>query len=218
LIGTAHFTIRSVEEVQQYVNIYNPNEIALELDPERFKQLNIRSLHKSSSSTYKKMCEFIVASNTLGNIDANIWLIDMTQKQITERINMLITPFEKYNQYYKSQIYLQENPILLWEKGYKQRVINNTKRMIEKDRRNNPSLWRVLIDERNTLMAARTAWIVNQKMDNEEQPKLLAFVGAAHTDGIKKLLKDPILIKNNLKEYNLSFTKPSLIRRTSITN
>jgi pheromone shutdown protein TraB len=142
----------------------------------------------------------------------------MTQKQITERINMLITPFEKYNQYYKSQIYLQENPILLWEKGYKQRVINNTKRMIEKDRRNNPSLWRVFIDERNTLMAARTAWIVNQKMDNEEQPKLLAFVGAAHTDGIKKLLKDPILIKNNLKEYNLSFTKPSLIRRTSITN
>ena len=92
------------------------------------------------------------------------------------------------------------------------------KRMIEKDRRNNPSLWRVLIDERNTLMAARTAWIVNQKMDNKEKPKLLAFVGAAHTDGIKKLLKDPILIKNNLKEYNLSFTKPSLIRRTSKTN
>jgi pheromone shutdown protein TraB len=218
LIGTAHFTIRSIEDVQNYINLYKPNEIALELDPDRFKQLNINSFYKSSQSFYKKDCEFIVASNALGNIDADIWLIDLTQNQIQERINMLIRPLERFNQYYKSNNYLEENPILLWEKGYKQKVIKNTQRLIERDRRYNPSLWRVLIDERNTIMAARTAWILNQKIEKKEKPKLLAFVGAAHTDGIKKLLTDPALIKTNLKEYNLSFTKPSLIRRTYINN
>lgn len=218
LIGTAHFTKRSLEDAYKSVELYEPTEIVLELDLERFRYLNAAPLKRSRRYPHEKVCEFIGASDALGNTDANIWLIDMTEKQIIERINENMTPLERYNLHYSSNRYLNENPVLLWEKGYKQRVIENTKRQIENDRRFNPSLWKVLIDERNTIMAARTAWIVNRNLDNEEKPKILALVGAAHTDGIRELLQDPACIKKNLEEHRLSFTEPTLIRRVSVAS
>ena len=215
LVGTAHFTRRSLEDSYKYVKSYEPNEIALELDLERFKRLNVDSTKASRWTLHKQVCEFIGASNALGNTDANIWLIDMTEKQIRERINELMTPIERSNLRYIPYYYSQ-NPVILWEKGYKQRVIDNTRRQIEIERRYIPSLWRVLIDERNTLMAARTAWILNNNLDRKERPRMLAFVGAAHVDGIRELLQKPIHIKENLEKYQLSYTEPDMIRKISI--
>ena len=215
LVGTAHFTRRSLEDAHKYVQTYEPNEIALELDLERFRHLDAAPLKGSRWPLRKRVCEFIGASNALGNTDANIWLIDMTEEQIRERINEFMTPIERSNLRYTPYHYYQ-NPVVLWEKGYKQKVIDNTKRQIEKERRYVPSLWRVLIDERNTLMAARTAWIINSSLERKERPRVLAFVGAAHTDGIRELLQDPIRIKKNLEEYQLSYTEPALVRRISI--
>jgi pheromone shutdown protein TraB len=213
LVGTAHFTKRSLEDAYNAVKYYEPNEIALELDLERFRHLKAST---QDISRYQNVCEFIGAADAIGNVDANIWLIDMAQQQIQKRIDESMTPMERSNLRFIIYPHIHENPVLLWENGYKQRVINKTKMQIEKSRRYYPSLWRVLIDERNTLMAARTAWVITSSLEKDENPKILVFVGAAHTDGIEYLLKDPIRIKENLEKYNILFSEPTLIRRISI--
>ena len=98
----------------------------------------------------------------------------------------------------------------------RKRVINNSKRQIEANRKIFPSVWRVLIDERNALMAARLAWIASKNLNEGKNPKILTFVGAAHIEGIRELLGNPLLIKENLRRFNLSFTKPTLIRRVAV--
>ena len=79
-----------------------------------------------------------------------------------------------------------------------------------------PSVWQVLIDERNTLMAARLAWIVTKNLDEERKSKILALIGAAHVEGIERLLNNPYLICENIRKFGLPFTEPTLIRRVAV--
>ncbi len=104
----------------------------------------------------------------------------------------------------------------LWEQGYKDEVLNSEQRRLEMLRLKAPHVWRVLIDERNALMAVRLAWIASEKLKEDEEPKILALVGAAHVDGIRALLKEPMAIKENLRRLSLTFTPPTLIRRISV--
>lgn len=86
LIGTAYFTKRSIDEAYIAVQSSEPKNIALELDWERYTQLNSACpgcpKHKSCSG----FCEFTVASDALGNVNSNIWLIDMTQREMRHRL------------------------------------------------------------------------------------------------------------------------------------
>jgi pheromone shutdown protein TraB len=72
------------------------------------------------------------------------------------------------------------------------------------------------MDERNTLMAARLAWIISKNLKEEKDSKILTFVGAAHVEGIRSLLVNPLLIKGELAKLQLSFAEPTLIRRVAI--
>jgi len=65
-------------------------------------------------------------------------------------------------------------------------------------------------------MAARLAWITTQSLKAERNPKVLVLVGAAHVNGIKFLLRNPMAIKENLRQLELPFTPPTLIRRIQI--
>jgi hypothetical protein len=65
-------------------------------------------------------------------------------------------------------------------------------------------------------MAARLAWIVSTNLTAGNHSKILGFVGAAHVEGITTLLTDPILIKENLRNFNLPFKEPTLIRRVAV--
>ncbi|MDH5662907.1 MAG: hypothetical protein OEY90_00410, partial [Candidatus Bathyarchaeota archaeon] len=152
----------------------------------------------------------------LGNVDANIWLIDMTEQEMRRRIRSRMTPLERTRIGFQVHRKIDEDPIWLWEKGFKDRVMNNSKREIETGRRFFPSVWWVLIDERNALMAARLAWIASKNLNEGKNSKILTFVGAAHAEGIRDLLMNPLLIKNQLRKFNLSFTEPAFIRRVAI--
>jgi pheromone shutdown protein TraB len=90
--------------------------------------------------------------------------------------------------------------------------------MIDYNRQRAPSVWRVLIDERNAMMAARLSWIITTQLNQDASPHVLALVGAAHVEGIQTLLKDPQLIRNTLRNFGLSFTEPTLIRRVAVTS
>jgi len=216
IVGTAHFTRRSINDTYESINSLKPNDVALELDWRRFQLLNSACLNCPKIGLCKGVCEFTGAAEALGNVDANIWLIDMTEQEMKRRIRSRMTPFERTRIGFQKHRKVDEDPIWLWEKGFKDRVINNSKREIEASRKFFPSVWWVLIDERNALMAARLAWIASKNLNEGKNSKILTFVGAAHVEGIRNLLTNPHTIKEQLRESNLSFTEPAFIRRVAI--
>jgi pheromone shutdown protein TraB len=216
LIGTAHFTRRSLNDAYEAIESLKPRDVALELDWRRFTQLNTACLNCPKAQSCKGICEFIGATEALGNTNAHIWLIDMTEREMLHRIRRRMTPYERSRIRIPLRYYADEDPVWLWERGYKERVINDSKRQIETGRRYFPSVWRVLIDERNALMAARLAWISSKNLDEGKKPSILTFVGAAHVEGIRDLLQHPLQIRDHLRTFNLSFTEPTLIRRVAV--
>jgi pheromone shutdown protein TraB len=218
LIGTAHFTRRSIRDAYDAVTSLKPKDIALELDWRRFQQLNGHCIHCSQYGICKGICEFTGAADALGNANANIWLIDMSERDMRSRMMKGRTPWEQKPRFQPLYRYTYRNPVRLWEQGYKEQVIEDSKRMIEYNRRISPSVWRVLIDERNAMMAARLSWIITTQLNEDTIPHVLALVGAAHVEGIQTLLKDPQLIRSNLQSFRLSFTEPTLIRRVAVTS
>lgn len=216
IIGTAHFTRRSISEAYEAVQTLNPQDVAIELDWRRFRLLSDTCLFCPRKDRCKGICEFTGAADAIGNVDANIWLIDMTEPEIRGRIRSRMTPFERANLGFRIPSAVLEDPVRLWERGFKGRVIENSKRRIDASRRVFPSVWRVLIDERDALMAARLAWITSQNLNEETPSKILALVGAAHVEGIERLLRNPLQIKTRLSSFNLRFTEPKLIRRVAV--
>jgi len=83
--------------------------------------------------------------------------------------------------------------------------------------RSGSSRWRILLHERDTLMAARLAWIATQSLEKGETPCVLTLVGAAHVKGIKSLLENPSILKETLQRLGLPFTPPTLMRRVMIS-
>jgi pheromone shutdown protein TraB len=215
LIGTAHFTRRSIRDAYDAVTSLKPKDIALELDWRRFQQLSGHCIHCSQYGSCKGICEFTGAADALGNVNANIWLIDMSERDMRYRMMKGRNPWEQKPRFQHAGA---RNPVRLWEQGYKEQVIEDSKRMIEYNRRISPSVWRVLIDERNAVMAARLSWIITTQLNEDTIPHVLALVGAAHVEGIQTLLKDPQLIRSNLRAFRLSFTEPTLIRRVAVTS
>jgi len=172
ILGTTHFTRRSLSNAYRAVTQLEPTDLAIELDMERFRELNgmCATCPENRRCTHK--CEFIGAVDALGNVNANIWFIDMTRHQFRQRVHMFAS-----------------------------RAL----------------MWRVLINERDTLMAARLAWIATQSLKAGEQPNILALVGVAHLKGIKSLLRNPTTIRENLRQLELTYTPPTLVRRIQIT-
>jgi pheromone shutdown protein TraB len=215
LVGTAHFTKRSLYDAYQAVKRLQPTDLAIELDLKRFRVLNAACWNCPRRGTCTAKCEFIGATEALGNVDANIWLIDMSEREIGERIRRLTAPTWIFRVSFP--FFHQEDEMTrLWEKGYKDEVIDTYRRRLERLRERAPAVWRVLIDERNTIMAARLAWITSENLKEDKKPNILTFVGAAHVGGIKELLSSPVTIKENLQKLGIIFTPPTLIRRISV--
>lgn len=226
LLGTAHFTRRSVREACESVEQLKPTDLAIELDLQRFNVLNGVCASCPKRLECDRKCEFVGATDALGNTDANVWLIDMSEYEIAVRIRSAAYPFSSsgwgYITYADVSFFYdvsdseEEDEASLWERGYKEKVLDANQRRLEQLRKRTPAVWRVLIDERNTLMAARLGWIVSKSLDEGKKPKILAVVGAAHVDGIKGLLANPSAIKESMRRLGLTFKPPTLIRRVRI--
>lgn len=217
LLGTAHFTRRSLIEAYKAVSQLKPSDLALELDLRRFRILNNACVTCPRQGKCTNKCEFIGATEALGNVDANIWLIDMPEREMARRIQTLtMTPWKRLSNISLPLAYGRDEEVQLWEEGFKDRVLNSYQRKLERLRVEAPHVRRVLIEERNTVMAARLAWIATESLRENEKPSILALVGAAHVEGIRELLKNPATISESLRRLNLSFTPPTLIRRIKI--
>ncbi len=219
LVGTAHFTKRSLRDAYEAVERLGPYDLAIELDLRRFKVLNRRCLRCPWRSSCVGRCEFIGATDALGNVDAYIWLIDMSEGEMAERIRAGMTFSEhRYKAMLPRVLSLNVDDASLWESGFKDEVVHRSMKRMDRLKSLFPTIHRVLIDDRNTLMAARLAWIVTKRLDEGVvEPRTLAFVGAAHVEGIEKLLRDPVSIGTSLKDLGLRFTPPTPIRRIKVT-
>ena len=171
VLGTTHFSRRSLQDAYNAVAKLKPTDLAIELDMKRYRILNDKCATCPQSTSCTRKCEFIGAVEALENRNTNIWLIDMSKREFIQRMHTSQSTY---------------------------------------------SHWRILLDERDTLMAARLAWIASQSLENDETPRVLALVGAAHKKGIQSLLGNPSAIRNNLRWLWLSFTPPTLIRHIAV--
>jgi pheromone shutdown protein TraB len=171
ILGTTHFSKRSLYQAYKAVAQLEPTDLAVELDKQRYRILNsdCATCPQNRNCTHK--CEFIGAVEALGNKDTNIWLIDMSRREFWQRMYAL-------------------------PRG--------------------SSHWRVLLHERDALMAARLAWIATRSLEKGETPSVLALVGAAHENGITSLLRNPLRLRERLRGFGLHFTPPAMIRRVMV--
>lgn len=218
LLGTAHFTRRSLMEAYEAVSRLEPTDLAIELDMERFQFLNRQCSTCPKHDACPGRCEFVGATDALGNVEANIWLIDMSEEEIGKRIRRLLPPSRLWWFSFASLPlwHREDDEVKLWEDGFKDEVMERYSRRLKALRARAPHVWRVLIDERNTVMAARLAWIVTQKLNKAKAVRVLALTGAAHMNGIKGLLSSPTNIKEELRRFGLKFTAPTLIKRVGV--
>jgi pheromone shutdown protein TraB len=171
VLGTTHFSRRSLQDAYNAVARLKPTDLAIELDMKRYRILNDKCATCLQSTSCTRKCEFIGAVEALENRNTNIWLIDMSRREFHDRL-----------------------------------------RLLQAD----SSHWRVLLHERDALMAARLAWITTSSLEKSETPRVLALVGAAHVKGMNVMLSDPAVLKKRLDRLELQFTPPVLMRRVVI--
>ena len=161
VLGTTHFSRRSLQDAYNAVAKLRPTDLAIELDMKRYQILNDKCATCPQSASCTRKCEFIGAVEALENRNTNIWLIDMSRREVRERLRLLQAE----------------------------------------------SSWRVLLHERDALMAARLAWITTSSLERGETPRVLALVGAAHVKGVKAMLNDPAVLKERLERLELPFIR-----------
>ena len=208
ILGTIHFTRRSAEEACRAVRETGARDLAIELDKGRFDLLNRLCAQCPKEGSCPSKCEFLRASESLGNVDANIWLIDMSEAEIWRRIEALAGPRARLGGPRASSWAGDGGLPWPWEGDLGAGAL----------RRIAPAVQRVLIEERNALMAARLAAIASGLIDRGAVPNVLALVGAAHVDGLRRLLRDPKSIKEALDGLGLPFSPPALVRKIRIGN
>jgi len=218
ILGTAHFTRRSFQEARRAVETTKTRDLAVELDLKRFSVLNGACSTCPKHGVCTAKCEFIEASEALGNVDANIWLVDMSEEEMRNRVWSLSNHWTPHRSFHYFHGVGGNDIPWLWEKGFKEEATRRSMENLERLRIVAPNLSRVLIEERNTIMAARLSWIATKRMDEGEKPNILALVGAAHVQGIKRLLENPETIKESLQALSLPYSPPTLIRRISVKN
>jgi len=209
LIGTSHIAIQSVKEVESIISKERPEIVALELDKKRFyvlmaknpqKNLRMSSIGlkgylfaKLGSWIQQKIgkatgilpgTEMKTAINLAKRTGAYIYLIDqdieITLKKLSKEITwkekltflreILLSPFSK-----KIKIDLRKVPDT--------KLINT---IIQKVKKQYPSIYKILIEERNEIMAKNLYKIMSTNQDK----RIIAVIGAGHLDEITNLLNN----------------------------
>lgn len=213
IVGTSHISKQSLNDIKKEFLDFQPDFICIELDKQRFaslmkgdqklnfkaiKILGIRGFLFVLISRYfqqklgkitgmKPGAEMLYAAQLAQNNKLNLGLIDKPidqtirklMKKITFRevmrfigdILMSILPFKNKK---KIKINLAKVP--------PEKLINQ---LIKELLTKYPSIFNVLIDERNKFMARRLVIIAKKNPDK----KILSVVGAGHKKGMLKLLK-----------------------------
>jgi len=213
IVGTAHFTRKSVADAMKAVSSGEYRSVALELDSERFAELELGSLSAPPALREIAGGEFVAAADALGNRDGDIWLIDMSMQEIRSRISAGLDDREAAGWDYVSRrlVPYEYEGLRQWEEGKEDRAMSYLDLTTRAMKEYSPTMYRVLIEERNLLMAARL-----QEVAALSAGRVLVLVGKAHVDGIRRLLTRPGRIPESLREAGLNYSPPTRIRRVRV--
>lgn len=213
IIGTSHIARQSLEEVEAAITKKNPDIIALELDKNRFYSMMYK--HKGKLNLYsiriigvkgflfsligawaeKKLGEMVgvapgsemkKAIELAKQNKKKIALIDQDIEITLKKFSKAITWKEKW--YFivdiiKAIIFRKKEIDFDLTKVPSKKIIN---KLIGKVKKRYPSIYKVLIEERNEVMARNLKKI----MEDNQDKKILAIIGAGHEEDIIKLIKD----------------------------
>jgi len=225
IVGTSHIAIQSVKEVEKTILKINPEIVALELDKLRFKALIYKQKRKLSIKDIKKIGFKGFLFNLIGawiekqlgkmvgvppgtemkkaveiayRIKADLALIDQNISKTLKRLSQEITWKEKLRFVGEIITGFFKRPKIKIDltKVPNQKMI---KKLTNKLKKQYPSIYKVLIKERNEIMAKSLYNLMNTNK------KIVAIIGAGHEEDIIDLIK---LQKGGAKS-KLNLPKPS---------
>jgi pheromone shutdown-related protein TraB len=212
IIGTSHIAKESVEQVRKIIQEYKPAIVALELDQKRLyallhpakRRIRISEISKVGIKGFlfnllgawaeKKMGKMVAtppgsemkqAMASAREVNARIALIDQDIHITLKRLSETLTLKEKWR-------FVKEVAISVFGKRQElkfdlRKVPEQAmiKKLTAKIRKEYPSLYKVLIEERNEVMAKALYKIMNEV----KKEKIVAVIGAGHEEEIIRLIK-----------------------------
>lgn len=228
LVGTAHISDKSVELVRQTIESEMPDSVGIELDYQRFRQLqsgnkwretNVSEIIKSGktylflinlmlSNMQRKLgkdlgikpgAEMIEAFNIAKEKGLVIELLDR-DVQVTLKRALAFTGFKEKIKILMHIVsgFFKEQEVLSVERIEKLKEKDVMTELMKELSDTAPTIKKVLVDERDLFIANR---ILASK-----SKKIVAVVGAGHVDGIKKALNEktdlrPLMVVPQKKSF-----------------
>lgn len=212
LIGTSHIASQSVKAVEQTILKEQPAIVALELDRKRLFALLHPQQSKMSLKDIKRVgfkgwlfsiigswvehklgekvgvkpgSEMLQAYYAARKINAHLALIDQDIEVTLKRFSKSLTWKEKWRllvDVFKGLVLRKQEFTFDLSKVPNQKVIEQ---MIRKVKKRYPSMYHVLVTERNHVMAHRLAYLMQTYPDKT----IVAVIGAGHEKEILGLIK-----------------------------
>lgn len=228
IIGTAHVSSKSVKLVEQQIEDWSPDLVAVELCESRMKSLTEPSelesedllkiisdgratmilLQSALGALQRKMgatsgerpgAEFLAAIKSAEKIKVPIELIDRDIVITLRRAWAKMGLLEKWR-VMNSLLWNDEDDEVSIEEMLENSDLLNT--LLEDARKVAPKAGKVLIDERDEYLATKINRVRNKG-------KVLAVIGAGHLNGVGSFLKGDEYDKvNRIEELNLQPRKP----------
>ena len=213
IMGTSHIAKQSLEDVEKEIENKKPDIIALELDRRRLyslfkkpgkiriydiKRVGIKGFIFSLIGAWaeKKLGKIVgvapgsemkKAAGLARNYDIKIALIDQDIEITLKRFSKSLTWKEKWNFIVDvlKAIFVRKKIIEFdLTKVPSKKVI---KKLVGQVKKRYPNIYKVLIEERNHVMADN----IKKIMETYPDKKILAIIGAGHEDDILELIKKP---------------------------
>lgn len=211
IIGTSHISPESLKKVERVILEESPAVVAVELDRKRFTALLQKGKRKLSFGDIRRVgfkgwlfaligawveeklgkkvgvspgAEMLLAIKTAQKVNAKIAFIDQDIEITLRRFSKALSWKEKWRfivDVFKG-LFLRKGVKFDLSKVPSERVIE---KLIRDVRLRYPNVYRVLVAERNEVMAHRLFHIMEQFPDG----KIIAVVGAGHEREIAGLLK-----------------------------
>lgn len=213
IIGTSHIAKQSVNNVKIYIETVKPDIVALEIDKKRLyalmhskknrirfvdiKRVGVKGFLFALIGAWaeKKLGELVGVSpgseikqavKSAKKINAKIALIDQDIELTLKRFSKVLTWREKWNFFVDivKAVILRKKEVDFDIRTVPDKKI--IKKMINKVKLRYPNIYKVLIDERNKVMADNLKNIIS----NNQDKRIVAIVGAGHEEDIIDLLKE----------------------------
>ncbi|ADC69254.1 TraB family protein [Methanocaldococcus sp. FS406-22] len=209
LIGTAHVSKDSIEEVENIISSVSPEGVAVELDDRRFfslisneeKKVDLKKVLKEGN--FLKFFIYLILANSQKKIGESlgikpgsemkkaieiasryglpIYLIDRDINITLSRLMDRMTFKEKIKIFW--ELLNSDEGDLEVDDDLLKEMVENPEKFIKLLKEMSPTIYEVLVDERDRFMAKRLFELSKGKNS------LVAVVGAGHVEGIVRYLK-----------------------------